>query len=56
MTPERSKQIEKLYHSALNHEPNQRTAFLKEACGDDEALCKEIESLLAHQEQAENFI
>ena len=49
-------QIEKLYHSALEHEPRQRQAFLREACAGDEALRREVESLLAHQAQAESFI
>ena len=49
-------QIEKLYHSALELEPRQRQAFLREACAGDEALRREVESLLAHQDQAESFI
>ena len=49
-------QIEKIYHSALEHEPRQREAFLREACAGDEALRQEVESLLAHKEQAESFI
>ena len=56
MTPERWQQIERLYHSALKVEPNQRAAFLKEACADDEVLCREVESLLAQQKSAERFI
>jgi eukaryotic-like serine/threonine-protein kinase len=49
-------QIEKIYHSALEQEPRQRQAFLREACAGDEALRQEVESLLAHQSQAESFI
>jgi serine/threonine protein kinase/Tol biopolymer transport system component len=56
MDPERWKQIEKLYHSVLNREPKGRAAFLKEACGGDEALRQEVESLLDHQQSAESFI
>ena len=55
MTPERWKQIEKLYHAALILEPGQQSAFLKEACTGDEDLRREVESLLAHQPQAESF-
>ena len=54
MKLDRWQQIEKIYHSALEHEPRQRQAFLREA--GDEALRKEVESLLAHQPQAESFI
>jgi len=56
MNLDRWQQIEKIYHSALEHEPRQRQAFLREACAGDEALRKEVESLLAHQLQAESFI
>ena len=56
MTPKRWQQVEKLYHSALNREPAQRRAFLKEACVGDEGLRQEVESLLAHQGEAEGFI
>jgi len=56
MTPERFKEVERLYHLALEQEPSQRAAFLKSACGDDEGLQKEVESLLAHEGQADNFM
>jgi hypothetical protein len=56
MTPERCKQIEKLYHTTLNREAHQRSAFLQEACAGNEALRREVESLLAQQEQGESFI
>jgi hypothetical protein len=44
--------MEKLYHSALELEPRQPQAFLREACVGDEALRREVESLLALQEPA----
>ena len=47
MTPERWRQIEDLYHAALEQRPQNRTTFLLEACQGDEELRKEIESLLA---------
>ncbi len=46
MTPERWKQTEELYHAARNRPPGERTAFLAEACPDDEALRLDVESLL----------
>ncbi len=49
MTPERWQQVDRLYHSALEREPGERSAFLAEACGDDEELCREVESLLAQE-------
>ena len=35
MDPERWRQIEQLYHSALSREPGERAAFLAEACRAD---------------------
>src|SRR5215510_5846448 len=56
MNPERWRQVEQLYHSALEHEDGQRAAFLATACADDDSLRREVESLLAHQSQAENLM
>ena len=33
MTPERYKEVSRLYHDALELEPARRTAYLAEACG-----------------------
>jgi serine/threonine protein kinase/tetratricopeptide (TPR) repeat protein len=41
-----------LFGSALEREPGQRGAFLAQACGGDETLRQEIESLLAAHEEA----
>jgi serine/threonine-protein kinase len=49
MTPERWQQVDQLYHSALEREPGQRSAFLAEACAGDEELRREVESLLAQE-------
>ena len=38
MTPEHWQKIDKLLELALEREPGQRLAFLKEACAGDEAL------------------
>src|SRR5262245_33916189 len=56
MTPERYRQIGQLLHEAMELEPDQRAAFLAEACADDEGLRQEVESLLASNEQAAAFI
>ena len=40
MKPERWQQLDKLFHSALQHEPAERAAFLDEACAGDESLRK----------------
>jgi serine/threonine protein kinase len=52
MDPERWKQMEELYHAALECEESRRAAFLAEACRGNEALRRRVESLLAHYAQA----
>ena len=54
--PERFHQIEQLYHAALEQKEGARHSFLKEACGGDDSLRREVESLLAHHQRAEDFI
>lgn len=56
MTPERWKQIEQLYHAALKLEPGERAAYLQEACQHDKELRREVESLLAADQQASHFM
>ena len=56
MEPARWKQIERLYHAALEREPDARESFLDEACADDEALRREVAGLLASDIQSDNFI
>jgi hypothetical protein len=47
MDPARLQQIQDLYHAAVEHASSERGAFLKEACGLDAELRREVESLLA---------
>ena len=56
MKPERWQQLDELFHAALQHEPEERAAFLDEACVDDEALRQQVEALLAANEEAGSFI
>ena len=56
MAPERWQRIERLYHTALEQEPGRREVYLREACGSDQSLLREVESLLAHEEHAQAFI
>ena len=48
LTPERWRLMKELFGAALQHEPAERSAFLREACGSDEPLRAEIEAL-AHR-------
>jgi eukaryotic-like serine/threonine-protein kinase len=51
MEPERWRQIEDLFHTALACEPGGRAVFLDSACARDPSLRKEIESLLLSYEK-----
>jgi hypothetical protein len=46
MTPERWTRIEELFHAARARPPGDRAAFLLVACGDDEPMRRNVESLL----------
>jgi eukaryotic-like serine/threonine-protein kinase len=56
MKPERWKQIEQVYHAALDRELDERAAFLAEACPGDSDLRREVEELLGYDGAAESFI
>src|SRR6266567_9288195 len=56
MTPEHWEQVALLHRAALKHEEGQRAAFLHDACAGDEDLRGEVESLLAYEGKAENFM
>jgi serine/threonine protein kinase/tetratricopeptide (TPR) repeat protein len=47
LTPERWRLMKELFGAALQREPAEQNAFLREACGSDEPLRAEIEALLA---------
>jgi Tol biopolymer transport system component/serine/threonine protein kinase len=55
MSAERYQQAAHLYHAALEREPDERAAFLDEACGGDDELRREIESLLKAHDKAGNY-
>jgi serine/threonine protein kinase/Tfp pilus assembly protein PilF len=52
---ERWQKVKEIFAAALEREPEQRSAFLGQVCGQDEALLAEIESLLAAHVQSENL-
>ncbi len=56
MTPERWRLVDELFQSALDRRPAERDAFLREACAGDEALRREVDSLLAAHDDAGTFI
>jgi Tol biopolymer transport system component len=56
MTPERWRQIEDLCHEALTRPSGERATFLSKACGGDDALRREVETLLAQEGKAAGFM
>ena len=56
MKPEGWRRVEDLCHRALELDESERSAFLQAACGSDDELRREVESLLAHEKKAEHFI
>ena len=48
MSPERWRQIEQVYHAALDRPPQLRAAYVNEGCAGDASLIEEVNSLLAH--------
>jgi eukaryotic-like serine/threonine-protein kinase len=49
MTPERWQQASRIFEAALEGKPEARGAFVAHACGDDQELRHEVESLLANE-------
>ncbi len=56
MDPEPRNRISDLYHQALEQAPQHRGAFLREACAGDEALQREVESLLSYDGLSSDFL
>ncbi len=56
MNPERWRQVEQIYCSALEVEPDERENFLNKYCADDASLRNEVERLLKRHSEAENFM
>jgi len=56
MELERWRQVEHLYHAALEQEESERAAFLDAACSGDPALRDEVKSLLTYDKRAEHFM
>ena len=54
--PRHRQRIEDLCDAALDRSADERAAFVTAACGNDDALRQEVESLLAHAHKAEGFL
>jgi predicted Ser/Thr protein kinase len=50
---ERFQQIEEIFQEALQHDPAERDAYVRQACGEDAELQREVVSLLAHHDKGD---
>src|SRR5579884_1459807 len=56
MDSDQWKQLDNLLHDVLQRPPEEREAFLRQACADDEPLAREALSLLAVEQSAAGFL
>jgi serine/threonine protein kinase len=56
MEMERWRRVQRLFHSALDLEPEARQAFLDVSCRGQTDLRREVELLLAKEQEAESFL
>src|SRR6187399_2835377 len=53
---DRWEEINQIYDAALEVREDERPAFVREACHGDEELLREVESLLAYDQQAQQLL
>jgi serine/threonine-protein kinase len=56
MKQEEWNEVDDLLQDALNQAPGDRAAFLDRACDGRDSIRREVESLLAHHDQAQSFL
>lgn len=56
MSTEAWKRVDAIFDGALTRSPDERAAFLDEACGDDEELRRRVEGLLEAAEVGDSFL
>jgi serine/threonine protein kinase len=56
MTPERWQQVKEIFDRAVERDPASRIPFIRECCGDDDELRKEVESLLASDTETSSLL
>jgi len=56
MKRERWELVSQLYRGALEREKDERGAYLEAACGGDQELRCEVESLLTQESKAQSFL
>src|SRR4051794_29136993 len=56
MTEDRLRRLESLFHGALAQPPLCRDEYVEKMCGGDEGLKRDVQSLLAHENHADDFL
>ena len=56
MSTDRDERALRLFEAAIERKPEDRAAFVAEACGHDPTLQAEVESLLAVRTQSKSFL
>jgi serine/threonine-protein kinase len=56
MTPERWREVERIYQDALDQDPESRTVFVDRACAGDSDLRREVLSLLEAHRPGDRFL
>ena len=56
MASDKWEQIKEIFDAALRHKPEMRPQFVDEACDGDEAVRREVESLLSSFGHADSFM
>jgi TolB-like protein/tetratricopeptide (TPR) repeat protein/predicted Ser/Thr protein kinase len=56
MTVDQWQKVERLYHCVSAKSPDERDGYLESVCGGDALLRREVESLLAYDDRAANFL
>ncbi len=56
MTPEQWHRLKDVFEAALGHAPDERSAFVGQACAGDDLLYSEVESLFSSYEPESSFL
>src|SRR6185369_17255798 len=56
MKPDRWQKVKEIFHAAMDHAPAERDLFVSDACAGDEALRKEVESLMSSDRRSGRFL
>ena len=56
VTPEQWHRVKEVFEAALGRAPEERAAYLDQACAGDDSLCKEVESLLSSYDEESSFL